>query len=264
VDQPAKIRTVIIDDNKEFTFHLREHLSFFPEIELVGEANKYDKAVKLLSVEKPDLVFLDIEMPYKNGFELLREVRAGGGVTNFTVIFCTAYDKYILQALHESALDYILKPVANDELQDAIDRYKKNKQRTKLSEIPIPQFQRLPGLPEMASLPTGTGIKFIDKNGIVAFQCKKESGRKKPIWTAMLNDFSEFKLRTGITSREICDIMNPSRFIPINQSVIVNLSYLAAIEFKSRDCILIPPYDELRFTVSRSQLAELREKFDLM
>lgn len=262
MEHTEKIRTVLIDDNKEFTFHLREHLSFFPEIVLVGEANKYEKAKKLITFEKPDLVFLDIEMPYKNGFELLREVRAGGG--NFTVIFCTAYDKYILQALHESALDYILKPVAHDELKEAIARYKKDKQRTKLSEIPMSHFQRLPGLPEMAALPTGTGIKFIDKNCIIAFQCKKEAGKKKPIWTVMLNDFSEFKLRTGITAREICDIMNPGRFILINQSVIVNLIYLAAIEFKSRECILIPPYDEFKFTVSRSRLTELRERFDLM
>ncbi len=263
MDHTEKIRTVVIDDNKEFTFHLREHLSFFPEIVLVGEANKYEKAKKLLTFEKPDLVFLDIEMPYKNGFELLHEVRAGGG-GNFPVIFCTAYDKYILQALHESALDYILKPIAHDELKEAIDRYKKDKQRKKISEIQISHSQRLPGLPEMAALPTGTGIKFIDKNCIVAFQCKKEPGRKKPAWTVILNDFSQFKLRTGITAKEICDIMNPGRFILINQSVIVNLSYMAAIEFKSRECILIPPYDELKFVVSRSQLTELREKFDLM
>ncbi len=58
--------------------------------------------------------------------------------------------------------------------------------------------------------------------------------------------------------------MNPGRFVVINQSAIVNLSYVAAIEFKSRDCILIPPYEELKFTVSRSQLSELRDKFDLM
>ena len=262
MDHTEKIRTVVIDDNKEFTFHLREHLSFFSEIVLVGEANKYEKAKKLLTFEKPDLVFLDIEMPYKNGFELLREVRAAGG--SFTVIFCTAYDKYILQALRESALDYILKPIVHDELKEAIDRYKRDKQRTKISEVQISHFQRLPGLPEMAALPTGTGIKFIDKNCIVAFQCKKESGRKKPAWTVILNDFSQFKLRTGITAKEICDIMNPGRFILINQSVIVNLSYMAAIEFKSRECILIPPYDELKFVVSRSQLTELREKFDLM
>jgi two-component system LytT family response regulator len=261
VEHIEKIRTVIIDDNKEFIFHLKEHLSFFPEIVLVGEADKYEKAKRLITFERPDLVFLDIEMPYKNGFELLQEVRAGG--CNFTVIFCTAYDKYILQALRESALDYILKPIDHEELKEAITRYK-DKQRTKLSEIPVSRFQHLPGLPEMAALPTGTGIKFIDKSCIIAFQYKRESIRKKPAWTVVLNDFSEFRLRTGITAKEICDIMDPRRFILINQSVIVNLSYLAAIEFKSRNCILIPPYNEFKFTVSRSQLAELRDKFDLM
>ncbi len=263
MEPSEKIRTAIVDDNKEFILQLKEQLSFFPEIVLLGEAFNYEKARRLLIMEKPDLVFLDIEMPRKNGFELLRDLRALGEA-NFNVIFCTAYDKYILEALHESALDYILKPLVHDDLREAIRRYKNNRQRVKISEMPVHQFQRLPGLPEMAAVPTGTGIRFIDKNCIIVFQCKRESGKKKPSWSGILNDFSEFKLRTGITAREICEIMNPGRFILINQSAIVNLSYLAAIEFKSRDCILIPPYDELKFTVSRSQLIELREKFDLM
>jgi len=261
VDQTEKIRTVIVDDNKDFTFILKELLSFFPEINLIGESNTYEKAKKLLVRERPELVFLDVEMPHKSGFELLREVRQEGG--SFTVIFCTAYDKYVLRALQESALDYIQKPVTHGELKAAIERYKE-KQRKELPNVRLSYSQPYPVPPEMAALPTGRGIRFVDKNAIIAFQCIREADKTKPGWNVFLSDFGQFKLRAGITAREICGIMEPGTFVVINQSAIVNLSYVAAIEFKTRDCILIPPYEELKFTVSRSQLADLRAKFDHM
>ena len=257
-----KIRTVIIDDDKEFIFSLHEHLSFFPEIELLGESHQYAKAKKLLLGNKPDLVFLDIEMPCKNGFELLREARENG-CDNLSVIFYTAYDKYMIQALRESALDYILKPIDRNELKEAIQRYK-NSQKPKQLQAQAPLYPGLPGIPEMAALPTSTGIKFIDKNGIVFFQCMKELPAGKPVWNALLNDLSRFRLRTGITAKEIITIMGQQRFVPINQSAIVNLAYLSAIEFKTRECLLIPPYNQIRLTVSRLQLSELREQFDLL
>ena len=257
------IKTVIIDDDKEFIFSLKEHLSFFPEIDLLGESSQYVRARKLLTSNKPDLVFLDIEMPCKNGFELLREVRQSG-CDNLSVIFYTAYDKYMIEALRESALDYILKPVDREELKRAIQRYKDRQKAKKEKSQQVSLYQGLPGMPDMAALPTSTGIRFIDKNSIVVFQCLKKSHREKPVWNAMLNDFSQFRLRSGITAREIMGVMGEHHFVVVNQSSIVNVNYLAAIEFKTRDCLLVPPYNEVRLTVSRSQLSELRGKFDVL
>jgi two-component system LytT family response regulator len=262
MDTSDQIKVVIIDDDKEFLFALKEHLSFFPEIDLLGEASQHAKAKKLLIGSQPDLVFLDIEMPCKNGFELLREVRESG-CDNLSVIFCTAYDKYMIQALRGSAFDYILKPVDQNELKEAIQRYK-DTQKKKQTQVQTPLYQGLPGIPETVALPTGIGMKLVDKNSIVLFQCRKESPREKPVWTALRHDSTSFKLRSGITAREITRIMGAGRFITINQSAIVNLSYLETVEFKTRNCILLPPYNKINLKASRTQFSELRERFDLL
>lgn len=259
MDNDKKIRTVIIDDDKNSIFSLQEHLLFFPEIDLLGTASQYAKA-KLLLQCQPDLVFLDIEMPCKNGFDLLHEARKNG-CNNMSVIFYTAYDRYLIQALRESAFDYILKPVDRNELKDAIERYKRA-EKLKQDETQ-PLYHGLPGITEMVALPTGTGIRFVDKNCIVLFQFQTESYHEKPAWVALLNDFSKVKL-PGTTAKEITAIMGEERFVTINPSVIANLIYLATIEFKTRDCILLPPYDNIKLTVSRAQLSSLRYKFDLL
>jgi two-component system LytT family response regulator len=255
-----KIKTVIIDDDKNFIFDLKEHLLLYPEVDLLGYASHYKQAKSLLLNEHPDLVFLDVEMPVKNGFELLNEVRELAEKP-FNVIFYTAYDTYMIQALRESALDYILKPVKSEELKDAIERFKRKEQTT---QTPDPNYQNILGFPEMISLPTSTGMKFVDKKNIVMFQSSKESLLDRQCWEALLNDMSHIKLRKGITSNEIQNLLGSARCIKINQSTIVNLNYLSVIEFKTRECFLVPPFNNIPLIVSRNNLVELREKFDFI
>jgi len=162
-----KIQVAIVDDNKAYLESLVEHLSFFPEVEICGSATQYKQARELLISEKPDLVFLDIEMPCKNGFELLNEVRKKG--STFSVIFYTAYDKYMIQALRESAFDYILKPVDLQELKNAITRFK-TQRATQVPMTLSPLYQGMSGSPEIIALPTNLGLRFIDKNWILLFR----------------------------------------------------------------------------------------------
>jgi two-component system LytT family response regulator len=121
--ETASIKTIIIDDNKEYLFSLRENLALFPEVEIIGEATQYKNAKQLLLKTQPDLIFLDIEMPGKNGFELLNEVKTEMKHP-FKVVFYTAYDKYIIDALRQSAFDYLVKPVEINELKEVLGRYK--------------------------------------------------------------------------------------------------------------------------------------------
>ena len=256
------IKAVIIDDDKECIFSLKEHLSLFPEIELQGFASHYSKAVNLITKTTPDLVFLDVEMPGKNGFELLNDVR-NVQKTNFKVIFYTAYDKYMVKALRESAFDYILKPIDPKELRNSIERFKS------VRHIPaktpsIQTLSYLPGAQDIISLPTNTGLKFMNKNAVVLFQCLKESFTDKPCWKVVLNDQSLVKLRIGTTANEILDYMGNNLFVQINQSTILNMNYLFEIEYKTRDCLLVPPFNCFQLTVSRIQMSELKDKFDLL
>lgn len=259
VNGSNKIRAAIIDDDEEFVFSLKEHLGFFPEIELQGCATKYNQAKNLLLKENLDLVFMDIEMPVKSGFELLEEARKNRNQM-FSIVFYTAFDKYLIQALRESAFDYILKPVKPEELKNVIDRFKiRRKIEQPVNFAPISQ-----GITEIISLPTPIGLRFMDKNNIILLQCTKEHIHDKPVWKAILTDLSEVKLRTGTTAKEILELMGKRKFIQINQSAILNLNYLGYIEFKTRDCQLIPPFNGIRLIVSRTHLYDLRNKYDTL
>jgi len=254
-----KIQTAIIDDDEEFVFALKEHLGFFPEINLQGCASKYNQSKTLLLKENLDLVFMDIEMPVKSGFDLLDEARKTRKQM-FSVVFYTAFDKYLIQGLRESAFDYILKPVKQEDLKNVIDRFKlKQKTEQKVEYSPIVQ-----GINEIISLPTPIGLRFMDKNNILLLQCTKEQVNDKPGWKAILTDMSEVKLRTGTTAKEILDLMGKQKFIQINQSAILNLNYLGSIEFKTRDCQLIPPFNGIKLLASRTHLYELRNKYDTL
>jgi len=252
----APIKTVIIDSNKEFVFNYIDQLSDFCELEVTGWATNHKHALNLIIQEKPELILLDIEMPDKNGFELLTEIRNSVKYT-FEVIFHTAFDRYGVQALRNSAFDYLIKPIASSELKNAIERYKKNRnaQRNQLTYVLAENTRG----GEIISLPTNIGLRFVDKNNIVLFQCVKESIQDKPYWEALLNDFKRIRLKTNITAKEIIQVMGKDKFIQINQSSIICINYLNIIEFKTNECLLQVPFDSIKLSVSRMQMAELKD-----
>ena len=253
------IKTAIIDDDEEFLFSLKEHLSLYPEIELLGCATKYKQAKSIIQNEQLELLFLDVEIPVKNGFEILEEARKAGKV-NFNVVFYTAYDKYVIQALRESAFDYILKPVKPEELKNAIERHK-HYRKTQMKQRLLPGKQTAS---DIISMPTPTGIRFLDKDTILLFQCSSENLFDKKYWSAVLTDRNQIRLRAGTCAKDILDFVDSKKFIRVSQSVIVNVNFLAAIEFKTRECLLIPPFNDFNIVASRSNMAEIREKFDLL
>lgn len=112
-----KIKTLLIDDEALARNELRFMLHEFSRIQIVGEAANADEAMDKVESLKPDLIFLDISMPEKNGFEFLEELTQAP-----EVIFVTAYDQYAIKAFEANALDYILKPVKPERLQQAIEK----------------------------------------------------------------------------------------------------------------------------------------------
>jgi two-component system, LytTR family, response regulator len=114
------IKALIIDDELKARNLLQHYVaSFVPEVTELRLADGVDNAIDLLQVYQPDIVFLDVEMPHKNGFQFLMEQKD----PSFDVIFTTAYNQYAIQAIRFSALDYLLKPVDPDELKNAIQRH---------------------------------------------------------------------------------------------------------------------------------------------
>lgn len=260
MSNPEKIRIAIVDDHKEWIDSLIENLSVYSEAEVCGTATNYKQAIDLLQNEKPDLVFLDVEMPGKSGFELLDEVRELG--IAFSVIFYTAYDKYMIKALREQALDYILKPIDPAELKIAIDRYNVLREtEMALSQLPVSPNSN--GNSEKIALPTYLGLQFIEKNRIVLFQCIRGGVFEKPSWEALLIDSTQLKLSKNITSEKIHKALPKECYFQINQSCIINIAFLSGLIYKTHECLLIPPFDKMKLSVSKSQINKMKEIFDV-
>lgn len=255
-----RIKVAIIDDNKHNIETLNESLIFYKDIEVCGTATKYLQAKKMILKTQPDLVFLDVEMPCRNGFELLDELRKEG--SKFSVIFYTAYDKYMIQALRESAFDFIVKPYEEKELKTILDRYKEQRNLQE-DNTPPPLYVGQKGEPSIIALPSLTGLKFVDKNQVLLFRCIKQPGLKKPCWEALLTNYETIRLGNSVTATKIQELLNGSNYHQVNQSCILNFNYLSLLEYKTRNCILLAPFDEMKITASRSQMKELRELFEV-
>lgn len=113
------IKAILVDDEASARENLNILLArFCPEVEIIGEAANVDDAIQCIQNNKPDVVFLDVEMPNKSGFDLINTYTA----IDFHVVFVTAYDQYALKAFEVSAIDYLLKPIAVDRLKDAVHK----------------------------------------------------------------------------------------------------------------------------------------------
>ncbi|MGY0038029.1 LytR/AlgR family response regulator transcription factor [Pedobacter sp. NJ-S-72] len=112
-----KRRVLIIDDERNAREELKRLIANFPELEIIGEAKNGDDAQSQIEIKRPDLLFLDIQMPERSGFELLGSL---GNVPD--VIFTTAYDQYAVKAFEVNALDYLMKPIREERFLQAIEK----------------------------------------------------------------------------------------------------------------------------------------------
>src|ERR1017187_8072232 len=126
------IRAVIIDDERLARNELKKLLQEFPEIEIIAEAANANEGIEKIDSLNPDLIFLDIQMPGKTGFDMLAELDKAPDV-----IFTTAYDDYALKAFEVNALDYLLKPVEPRRLADALQKLQVEEDKEPLSDHPI-------------------------------------------------------------------------------------------------------------------------------
>lgn len=254
-----KIKTVIVDDEQHAIDNLRYALEPFSDVKVVATANTFKSAKEKLLETAPDLVFLDVEMPGKTGFDLLAEVR---DVIEkpFTTIFHTAYEKYTIRALRESAFDFILKPVNTDELANVMERYRK-KVEAKTNLTPTIPITSLAG--DIVTLPTPTGIQFFKRNEIALLKRDKHEGLSRVFWIVVLFNEKEIRLRSKITAEHLIDLLGVESFLQINQSAIVNLNYTSSIELKNRECRLLPPFENYHLCISRSCMGEVRTRFDM-
>lgn len=244
---------VIVDDDdvslENLDFSLRKDTRF--QVEGVARNGKQGK--KVITKVRPDLLFLDVEMPDMTGMELLQDIRDSIS-WNMKVVFYTAYDKYMIQAIRESAFDYLLKPFEEQDLQDILERFVRQKEAD--SRI-VPYA----GTPLHAGQ---TFIVFTPTNDMRALRPAEIgffrycSERKQ--WEVILSQQPPLVLRRGMTAEQI--IQYSPCFVQIHQSYIINIDYLMII--KDSKCLLYPPFDKVdELFVSKKYKKELQDRFCL-
>lgn len=247
-------KVIIIDDEKAAIETLRRDLEVQADLEIKGTAGNGAKGKKLIMDIHPDLLFLDIELPDIQGIRLLSEIREQV-LWDMKVVFYTAYDKYLLQALRESAFDYLLKPYDIEELNLIIERYRKTMAS---SAQPLPSFASavgtlMPGR-DLFMISTVTGFRFLRLEEIGYFEYLKD----KRLWQVELFNQTKLCLKKNTTAGDI--IGYSDAFVQISQSAIININYLAMI--KSKQCLLYPPFsDKEDLIISRGFLKELQVRF---
>lgn len=248
-----KIRVIIVDDEPPARRNLRALLKDDSEIELIRECGNGKEAVSSIRALEPDLVFLDVQMPELNGFDVLEEL---SGKPLPVIIFVTAYDQYALRAFEVSALDYLLKPFSDERFQKALTQAKQQIEQQDASELGKklltligarqPQAQRY--LTRLMVKTTGRVIflktEEIDWIEAYDYYVRLHSGGKAHL--------------VRQTMSELETALDPERFARIHRSTIVNLDRVKEIQslFNGESLVILANGTELKLTRSRREALE--------
>jgi two-component system LytT family response regulator len=234
------IRTIVVDDEPLAREKLRGFLEAEPDFEIVGECRDGVEAVAAIEQQKPDLVFLDVQMPELTGFEVLEKLAPENLPT---VIFATAYDRYALRAFEVHAIDYLLKPFDRERLQETLARVRERRElgdaRKKLQEM-LAESSRYPERVEVRTsgrvvLVRVTEIIWVDAAGnYVKIHCENE--------TLTLRD----------TMAHIEKRLNPKLFMRIHRSTIVNVEHISELQQQFHGDYVVLLTNGQRLTLSRS------------
>ncbi|HEY5462325.1 MAG TPA: LytTR family DNA-binding domain-containing protein [Hanamia sp.] len=242
------INTVIIDDEPINISNLSQLLKVHcTEIIISASGSNAEEGEKIILKNKPDLVFLDIQMPVKNGFELLQSLQD----YSFEVIFVTAFDKYGIQAVKFAAIDYLLKPINIEELKTAVKKVveKKAKRNQNLQLENLIQLLKNNQQEHRIALPSAQEIKYVNPSDIV--RCESS------------NNYTTFYFSSGeklLVSKPIYfyeDLLQDYNFIRCHQSHLVNKKYIVSLVKEDGGYLLLK--DNMRLPISKQKRESIKE-----
>jgi len=230
------MQAIIIDDERLARKELRNLLTSFPEIEIIGECDNANDAIIEIDKLKPGLIFLDIHMPCKDGFSVLEELYHLP-----QVIFVTAYDEYAIKAFEVNALDYLLKPIQPERLEEAIKKLSK--------ETIIPSGNDRLTLNDMVFVKDGDNCWFVKLENVPMFESEGNYVRvyfegHKPLILKSLNNL-EKKL-------------DEKYFFRANRKLIINLNWIDKIENWFNGGLIIAMKNGKKVEISRRQTSKLK------
>jgi two-component system LytT family response regulator len=240
------INAIIVDDEASGAGALNLLIGkYCPNVKVIGIAHSANEAEKKINSLSPNLVFLDVEMPHADGFQLLKRFNE----LNFDIIFTTAYNEYALKAIKHNALDYLLKPIDIDELKAAVkkceDKQSKgetdfSKVQNLLSALSQQKVQKLP-------IPTPEEIVYVDIDDIV--RCEADSN-----YTAIYMK-DKRKITSSKTLKEYEQLLSEQPFFRIHKTHLINLACVA--RYIKGDGGYVVMNDGVSLEVSRQKKAEL-------
>jgi two-component system LytT family response regulator len=205
-----KLRALIIDDERPAREEMADLLRTYTEIEIAGIATQADEAEKMIAAYRPDVIFLDIEIPPRNGFELLKRLSYLPHV-----VFCTAYDQFALQAFEADAVDYLLKPVQQDRLEKCIARLQQKQQESTTRDLSKTRIL----------LQSGTQHYLTDLSEIYLLESDGNF---------VCYYFRDKKVLKFITLKRLQAELPEQHFLKINRSQLVNRNHIQTIKRNGR------------------------------
>jgi two-component system LytT family response regulator len=244
-----KIGALIVDDEELARQVLREMLQTHPEMQILAECANGFEAVKAVAEHKPDLVFLDVQMPKLSGFDVLELIDR-----DIAVIFVTAYDQYAMKAFEVHAVDYLLKPIGRDRFEGALERAKKRiGDKTPLAQDLAAAARAPQQYLERLVVRDGTRVTLIPAAKLDYVEAQDD-------YVALATQGSKHLKQQTIASVEAG--LDPARFVRIHRSYIVNFERVVRIEPYGKDSRLAILVDGTRLPVSRTGYARLKALLD--
>lgn len=231
-----KISAVIVEDELSAREALRAYLgSYCPQVEVKGEAADARQAVALIQAQQPELVFLDVEMPFGNAFDVLDACKE----QSFETIFVTAFSEYSLRALNQSAAYYLLKPLSIEELISAVDKAAarlEQEERVKLNAVVVENFREQMQVKRQVVLPTLEGFEVIRMEDIVRLQGN--------------GNFTDIYLKDG-SKKMACRFLKhyedilPHPFLRVHKSHIINIEYVRSFHKNAGGYVMLSDGSEV-------------------
>jgi len=213
------IKTIIVDDENNASEFLEKMLKrYFPnKFYVCGLCETVDDAILAIETYQPDLVFLDVQMPNKNGFELFKEIKN----INFEVIFTTAHSEYAIEAIKRSALDYLLKPINYIDLLGAVTRYEnksKKESQQKQFNVLLENIDKGDVAHKKIAISTETGIEFVKYNSIIYLEAQNNYTR--------INLIDGTSIIASKTLKSFEELLPCKLFFRIHKTYLINMNFV--------------------------------------
>lgn len=276
-----KIKVVIVDDEPQSILRLENDLAAQDDFEVIATSSSAMSAKTLVMSMQPDVLFIDVEMPGQTGFEVLQSLRDEMPM-DLIVVFYSAFNKYMIDALRASAFDFLLKPYQQEELELVVGRIRQKMEggdgsssssssssfsssSSSSSSESHQDSQNLLGVNGLLGT-SGKRLAIQSISGLLmvkpdeVFCCTFDEDTR--LWHLRLANGQIHKLKKQTTAKSVLSL-SPS-LAQVRQDCIINLDYLISIENYTLRCIFSPPFDQENITVSRRCYKAVKEKLEIL